>query len=110
MSRNIRPLAYHDLREWLAEAERLGEVTVVKGLDTEKEIGMAAEIVMRSDEADCIVFDDIKGHAPGWRVLVNFFGAKRKNMTLGLPIGLDKLELSRADVPAHGIAFLHSDN
>ena len=94
---NIRPvLAYNDLREWLAEAERLGEVTVVKGLDTDEEIGMAAEVVMGSDEADCVVFDDIKGHQPGWRVLVNFFGAKRKNMTLGFPTELDKLELSEA--------------
>ncbi len=94
---NIRPvLAYNDLREWLAEAERLGEVTVVKGLDTDEEIGMAAEVVMASDEADCIVFDDIKGYEPGWRVLVNFFGAKRKNMTLGFPTELNKLELSEA--------------
>lgn len=94
---DIRPvLAYKDLREWLTEAERLGEVRVVKGLDTEEEIGMAAEVVMGSDEADCVVFDDIKGYEPGWRVLVNFFGAKRKNMTLGFSTELDKLQLSEA--------------
>ena len=94
---NIRPvLNYKDLREWLAEAERLGEVTVVKGLDTEAEIGMASEVVMGSDEANCVVFDDIKGHEPGWRVLVNFFGADRKNMTLGFPTDLDKIQLSEA--------------
>ena len=98
----IRPtLTYKDLREWLAEAERLGEVTVVRGLDTKEEIGMAAEVVMGSDETDCIVFDDIKGHEPGWRVLVNFFGAKRKNMTLGLPGVLDKVELSEAYYESH---------
>jgi 4-hydroxy-3-polyprenylbenzoate decarboxylase len=88
--------AYRDLRQWLAEAERLGEVTVVKGLDTDAEIGMAAEVVMASDAANCIVFDDIKGHAPGWRVLINFFGGTRKNMTLGFANGLDKVELSQA--------------
>ena len=34
---NVRAvLPYGDLREWLAEAERLGEVTVVKGLNTEE--------------------------------------------------------------------------
>ena len=94
---NVRAvLPYGDLREWLAEAERLGEVTVVKGLNTEEEIGMAAELVMHSDEADCIVFDEIEGHAPGYRVLVNFFGGKRKNMTLGFPTDLSKMELSEA--------------
>ena len=89
-------LAYKDLREWLAEAVRLGEVRFVKGLNAKEEIGMASEVVMSSDEADCIVFDEIKGYESGWRVLVNFFGAKRKNMTLGLPTKLSKLELSEA--------------
>ena len=32
MSTNSKPvIAYNDLREWLAEAERLGEVRHVKG-------------------------------------------------------------------------------
>ncbi len=94
---NIRAvLPYRDLREWLAEAERLGEVTALRGLDTEEEIGMAAELVMHSEEADCIVFDEIKGHEQGYRVLVNFFGGKRKNMTLGFPTDLGKVELSEA--------------
>lgn len=88
--------AYRDLREWLAEAERLGEVSHVAGADTEREIGMAAELVMRSDDANCVVFDDIPGVAPGFRVLVNFFGGKRKNMTLGLPTDYSKIALSEA--------------
>ena len=94
---NLRAvLPYADLREWLAEAERLGEVTVAKGLGKDEEIGQAAELVMHSDEANCVVFDDIPGHEPGYRVLVNFFGGKRKNMTLGFPTDLSKIELSEA--------------
>ena len=94
---NIRAvLPYKDLREWVAEAERLGELTVVKGLEKEEEIGQAAELVMHSDQADCVVFDEIEGHEPGFRVLVNFFGGKRKNMTLGFPTDLSKFELSEA--------------
>ena len=94
---NLRAvLAYNDLREWLAEAEKLGEVTVVKGLNKDEDIGMAAELVMHSDETNCIVFDEIQGHEPGYRVLVNFFGGKRKNMTLGFPTEFNKLELSEA--------------
>ena len=42
------------------------------------------------------MFDDIPGHEPGYRVLVNFFGGKRKNMTLGFPTELSKIELSEA--------------
>ena len=94
---NLRAvLPYADLREWLAEAEKLGEVTVAKGLGKEEEIGQAAELVMHSDEANCVVFDEIPGHEPGYRVLVNFFGGRRKNMTLGFPTDLSKIELSEA--------------
>ena len=94
---NLRAvLPYADLREWLVEAEKLGEVTVAKGLGKEEEIGQAAELVMHSDEANCVVFDEIPGHEPGYRVLVNFFGGKRKNMTLGFPTDLSKIELSEA--------------
>ena len=94
---NIRPVfAYKDLREWLREAEKLGEVTVAKGLNVEEEIGQAAELVMHSETANCVVFDEIPGYKKGHRVLVNFFGGMRKNMTMGFPTDLSKIELSEA--------------
>lgn len=89
-------IAYTDLRTWLAEAERLGEVTEVSGANTESDIGLASELVMRSDESPCVVFDNIPGYPEGHRVLVNFFGGKRKNMTLGFPSDLSRVELSDA--------------
>ena len=94
---NIRcVLPYKDLREWRVEVEKLGELVVTKGLDSQKEIGMAAEMLMHPDEAPCVVFDEIPGYEKGHRVLVNFFAGKRKNMTLGFPTDLNKLELSEA--------------
>jgi 4-hydroxy-3-polyprenylbenzoate decarboxylase len=89
-------IPYEDLRGWIAEAEKLGEVRVVSGANWQEEIGMASDIVMHSDQAPCIVFDDIPGCEKGHRVLVNFFGGKRKNMTLGFPTSFSKLELSEA--------------
>jgi 4-hydroxy-3-polyprenylbenzoate decarboxylase len=89
-------LPYGDLREWLAEAEKLGEVRVVKGANWQEEIGLAADLVMHSDAAPCLVFDEIPGYPRGFRVLVNFFGGRRKNMTLGFPLHYDKLGLSQA--------------
>ena len=41
-----------------------------------------------------MIFTDVPGSLKGSRVLVNFFGGKRKNMTLGFPSDLSKLELS----------------
>jgi 4-hydroxy-3-polyprenylbenzoate decarboxylase len=87
---------YDDLRTWLAEAERLGEVKTVRGAGWAEEIGMATELVSHSDKAPAVVFDDIPGVAKGFRVLANIFGGKRKNMTLGFPAELDKVALSEA--------------
>lgn len=99
-------IPYHDLRSWLHEAERLGEVTHVTGAGVEEEIGAAAQLVMRSDEAPCVVFSEVPGYPKGHRVLVNFFGAKRKNMTLGFPPELSRVELSDA-YSTHKIADMH---
>jgi len=89
-------LAYDDLRSWLAEAERLGELKTVHGANWAEEIGMATEIVSHSDQAPAVVFDDIPDCKKGFRVLANIFGGKRKNMTLGFPPELGKVALSEA--------------
>ena len=91
---NEARIPYEDLREWLAEAEKLGEVKFVKGATWERDIGMATEVVNHDDKAPCVVFDDVPGTIPGSRVLVNFFSGKRMNMTLGFPSDLTKMELT----------------
>ena len=92
---NVAPrLPYDDLRQWLDEARRLGEVKDVSGLSWQQDIGMVAGVAMHDDTAPCFVFDAVPGAIEGSRVLVNFFGGKRKNMTLGFPTELSKLELS----------------
>ena len=93
--RHAQPqLAYGDLRQWLDEARRLGEVKDVSGLSWQQDIGMVAGVAMHDDSAPCFVFDHVPDTIEGSRVLVNFFGGKRKNMTLGFPAELTKLELS----------------
>jgi len=89
-------LPYHDLRQWLDEAQKLGEVKEVGGLSYERDIGMVAEMSAHADDAPCFVFKDVPGTLPGSRLLVNFFAGKRKNMTLGFSTELNKLELSES--------------
>ena len=36
-------IAYDDLREWLALADQLGEVRIVRGATWQEDIGLAAE-------------------------------------------------------------------
>jgi 4-hydroxy-3-polyprenylbenzoate decarboxylase len=94
---NIKQLIpYEDLRGWIAEADRLGELRHVDGASWQEEIGMAAEVVSHDDSAPAVLFGKVPGCLPGSRVLVNIFGGKRKNMTLGFPTDLGKVELSDA--------------
>src|SRR5262245_50103847 len=92
---NIMPrLAYDDLRQWLDEVRRLGEVKEVSGLTWQQDIGIVAGVALHDDNAPCFVFNEVPGTISGSRVLINFFGGKRKNMTLGFPTDLSKIELS----------------
>jgi 4-hydroxy-3-polyprenylbenzoate decarboxylase len=92
---NVVPhIAYHDLRQWIEEARKFGEIKEVKGLSWQQDIGMVSEMALRDDNAPCFIFEDVPGTIKGSRVLVNFFGGKRKNMTLGFPTDLSKIELS----------------
>src|SRR3981189_377742 len=92
---NVDPrIAYDDLRGWIEEARKLGEIKEVKNLSWQRDIGMVAEMALHEDGAACFVFEDVPDTIKGSRVLVNFFGGKRKNMTLGFPTDLTKLELS----------------
>ena len=89
-------IVYNDLREWLSEAQRLNEVREVSGASWQEDIGLAAEAILRADNGPCVVFDDVPGSPKGFRLLLNMFAGTRRNMTLGFPDHLTKLELSEA--------------
>ena len=92
----VTRIAYEDLREWLAHAERLGEVRTLRGASWEEDIGLVAEAILRAENGPCVVFEDIPGCPKGFRLLLNMFAGTRRAMTLGLPDHLTKVELSEA--------------
>ena len=85
-------VGYEDLREWIVEAERLGELVRAAGYSWQEDIGMAAELLQHDARAPAALFDDIPGYPKGFRVLTNFFGGRRQNMTLGFAPELGKAE------------------
>jgi UbiD family decarboxylase len=93
---DLPQVGYKSLREWIEEADKLGELRRVNGATWEEEIGLATEILQHDANAPAALFDEIPGYAKGFRVLTNFFGAKRQNMTLGYPTDLNRVELSDA--------------
>lgn len=93
----LRPiLRYNDLREWMAEADRLGELRTVTGASWQEDIGLAADAVIRADDGPAVLFDEVPGSPKGFRIIINVFAGKRRNMTLGFPPQLTKQELSQA--------------
>ncbi len=94
---HIQPqLRHSDLREWMHEAERLGELRTVSGATWQEDIGLAADAVVPADDGPAVLFDKVPGCPKGFRVIINVFAGKRRNMTLGFPENLTKQELSQA--------------
>jgi UbiD family decarboxylase len=87
---------YNDLREWMNEADRLGELRTVLGASWQEEIGLAADVVVPAEEGPAVVFDEVPGCPKGFRLVINVFAGKRRGMTLGFPQGLSKQDLSQA--------------
>jgi 4-hydroxy-3-polyprenylbenzoate decarboxylase len=88
---------YQGLREWLDRVEALGQLRRVSGANAETEIGAATDVLQHHAESPTVIFDQVPGYDPSYRVLVNGFGSTdRIALTLGLPLGLSRVELSDA--------------
>ena len=89
-------LQYGDLREWLAAVEENGDLKHVTGANWHTDIGQVVEVMCHDEGTPSVLFDEVEGCPPGFRILVNWFTGTRKNLTLGFPEGFNKLKLSRA--------------
>ena len=80
-AQKIQPhIVFSDLREWMREAEKLGELKTVLGASWQEEIGLAADVVIPPDDGPAVVFDEVPGCPKGFRVLINVFAGKRRNI------------------------------
>ncbi|HEX9077728.1 MAG TPA: hypothetical protein VF932_18225, partial [Anaerolineae bacterium] len=64
---------YRDLREWIEQVDRLGELSTVKNATWQEDIGLISEVVGHTRGSAAVLCDDIPGHAHGYRVLLNPF-------------------------------------
>src|SRR5688572_11999358 len=58
-----------DLRAWLAEIDRLGELRTVHGAGSNPELGAISELNVKKDAPPALLFDEIPGYPKGFRVL-----------------------------------------
>lgn len=85
------------LREHLAAIERFGELRHVRGADWDLELGAIAELSYRMPRPPAVLFDEIRGYAPGLRVLTGSTGSPRRlGRTLRLGDDLDDVGLVAA--------------
>ena len=87
-----------DLREFIARAERAGEIARIPGADWKLEMGTLAEIVNHArPEPPAILFENVPGYPRGMRLLSGATNSsKRLALTLGLPVPNNPLDVVRA--------------
>ena len=89
--------SHEDLRDWLEMVDAIGELRVLDGVDAEENIGRISEMLHHTDGAPAVLFDRIPGYEPGYRILVNAQGERRRlNVSLGLPVDTGTWELMYA--------------
>ena len=91
-----------DLRGWMQSAEELGELKHIDGADWDVEIGAITELGHhRGEDSSALLFDNIKGYPPGFRVLSNTLNTlKRLAMTLHMDPNYSRIEFIK-DIKRH---------
>ncbi len=91
-----------DLRTWIDEVEKLGELARINGADWDVEIGAITKLGHhRGEKSKAILFDQIKGYPEGYRVLSNTLNTvKRIATTLHMDTNYARLDFIK-DIKRH---------
>ncbi len=83
-----------DLRAWLRKADKAGILKKVNGADWNLEVGAITELNLRTEKCPIILFENIKGYPPGYRIISCPTGNNDAlALTMYLPLGLKSDEL-----------------
>jgi UbiD family decarboxylase len=86
-------IGYEDLRDFIAQVDKIGGLKRVSGADPHLEIGAITEVGAGLPECPALLFDDIKGYARGFRIFTNAtVHARRAALALGIDTALSPLE------------------
>ncbi len=79
-------MIYKDLRGFIKQVDELGALRRVNGADPQFELGGITEVAAGTPECPALLFDRIKGYAPGFRVFTN---ATTTPQRAALALGID---------------------
>ena len=84
---------YADLREFIERVDEIGALRRIDGADPVGELGAITEVAAGRPDCPALLFDSIKGHAKGFRVLTNTTTTpQRAALALGLSPKLRPLD------------------
>jgi len=84
---------YEDLRDFITKVDALGALRRIDGADPAIEIGGITEVAAGLPDYPALLFDAIKGHAPGFRVFTNAtVSPQRAALALGIDPALRPLD------------------
>jgi UbiD family decarboxylase len=83
-----------DLRTWLNEVDKLGQLMTVENVDWDLELSTLTEIINeRSKMRPALLFDHIKDYSKGYRVAANLVSSvDRLALTLGMKPGMSEID------------------
>jgi 4-hydroxy-3-polyprenylbenzoate decarboxylase len=86
-------IMYRDLRDFIAQVDKLGALRRIDGADPRYEIGGITEVAAGLPECPALLFDHIQGFAPGFRIFTNSTtNVQRAALALGLDPNLRPLD------------------
>ncbi|MDO8688959.1 MAG: UbiD family decarboxylase, partial [Dehalococcoidia bacterium] len=90
-------MSYKDVRGWIDEVEKMGQMKHIDGADCDLEIGALIEIVCRENPGrPALLFDNIKGYPQGYRVAAGLLNTiPRLAMTTGLRTDISRVDFVR---------------
>ena len=90
-------MSYKDLREFIGQVDKLGALRRIDGADPLHEIGGITEVAAGRADCPALLFDNIKGFAPGFRIFTNStVSAQRAALALGIDPALRPLDALKA--------------
>ncbi len=89
-------MQFGDLREFIEVINENGELKKIEGAGCELEIGAITELAASIQQCPAVLFDSIKGHSKGYRILTNFLTNRfRERLVHGVSMDLSDSEAVR---------------
>jgi len=87
-----------DLREWIDEVDKMGELLRLENADWNLEIGCIEEVVsQKPGKRPAILFDQVKDYPKGYRIITNLLGSlPRLCLTAGFPVDYKPVDFINA--------------